>query len=208
MKPPLPTPDSRLPASKLHRAVFMDRDGTICEEVGYLDSIERFRLIPRSGAAIRLLNHRGFKAVVVTNQSGVARGYFSEVRLQELHAELSRQLREEGAFLDGIYYCPHHPTEGQEPYRKICDCRKPAAGLLMKAAEDLDLDLTLSYAVGDRLADLECGYRAGAKGVLVLTGYGKEELASQKEKWETQPSFIAGDLYEAVRWITGNREKG
>jgi D,D-heptose 1,7-bisphosphate phosphatase len=208
MKPELLTPDSRIPASKLHAAVFMDRDGTICEEVGYLDSVERFRLIPRSGAAIRLLNQQGFKAVVVTNQSGVARGFISEARLQELHAELSRRLREEGAFLDGIYYCPHHPTEGEEPYRRICDCRKPAAGLLMKAAEDLDLDLTLSYAVGDRLADLECGYRAGAKGVLVLTGYGKEELASPKEKWETQPSFIAGDLYEAVRWITGNREKG
>jgi D-glycero-D-manno-heptose 1,7-bisphosphate phosphatase len=186
----------------------MDRDGTICEEVGYLDSIERFRLFPRSGAAIRLLNDRGFKAVVVTNQSGVARGFFSEIRLQELHAELSRQLREEGAFLDGIYYCPHHPTEGQEPYRKICDCRKPAAGLLKKAAEDLGVDLTCSYAVGDRLADLECGHRAGAKGVLVLTGYGKDELESQKGKWETPPSFIAGDLYEAVRWIIGNREKG
>lgn len=208
MKPVLPTPDSRNRASKLHAAVFMDRDGTICEEVGYLDSVERFRLIRRSGAAIRLLNHWGFKAVVVTNQSGVARGLFSEVCLQELHAELSRQLRAEGAFLDGIYYCPHHPTEGQEPYRKICDCRKPAAGLLKKAAEDLELDLTRSYAVGDRFADLECGHRAGAKGVLVLTGYGKEELASEKEKWETPPSFIAGDLYEAVRWIIGNREKG
>jgi D-glycero-D-manno-heptose 1,7-bisphosphate phosphatase len=208
MKPELPTPNSRLPASGLHAAVFMDRDGTICEEVGYLDSIERFRLIPRSGPAIRLFNDQGFKAVVVTNQSGVGRGYFSEVRLQELHAELSRQLREEGAFLDGIYYCPHHPTEGQEPYRKICDCRKPAAGLLMKAAGDLGLDLALSYAVGDRIADLECGQRVGAKGVLVLSGYGKEELESQKERWGTPPSFIAADLYEAVRWIIRNREKG
>ena len=207
MKARLPTPGSRLPVSQLHAAVFMDRDGTICEEVGYLDSVERFRLIPGSGAAIRLLNQRGFKAVVVTNQSGGARGFFSEVRLQELHAELSRQLREEGAFLDGIYYCPHHPTEGQGPYRKICDCRKPAAGLIVKAAGDLRLDLALSYAVGDRIADLECGQRVGTKGVLVLTGYGKEELASQKEKGETRPAFIAGDLYEAVRWIIGNREK-
>jgi D-glycero-D-manno-heptose 1,7-bisphosphate phosphatase len=191
-----------------HIAVFMDRDGTVCEEVGYLDSVERLRLIPRSGAAIRLLNDHGFKAVVVTNQSGVARGYFSEGRLQELHAELSRQLGEEGAFLDGIYYCPHHPTEGQEPYRKICDCRKPAAGLLKKAAGDLGLDLALSYAIGDRMADLECGQRVGAKGVLVLSGYGKEELESQRGKWPTPPTFIAGDLYEGVQWIIRNREQG
>jgi D-glycero-D-manno-heptose 1,7-bisphosphate phosphatase len=194
--------------TKGHVAVFMDRDGTICEEVGYLDSVERFLLLPRSGAAIKLLNDRGFKAVVVTNQSGVARGYFSEARLQELHAELFRQLGQEGAFLDGIYYCPHHPSEGEEPYRKICECRKPAPGLLRKAAEDLDLDLTLSYTVGDRLADLECGQRVGAKGVLVLSGYGKEELQFQKEKWGFQPSFIAGDLYEAVRWIIENVERG
>jgi D-glycero-D-manno-heptose 1,7-bisphosphate phosphatase len=193
--------------TKGHVAVFMDRDGTICEEVGYLDSIEQFRLLPRSGAAIKLLNDRGFKTVVVTNQSGVARGYFSEARLRELHAELLRQLGQEGAFLDGIYYCPHHPSEGEEPYRMICDCRKPAPGLLRKAAEDLHLDLALSYTVGDRLADLECGQRVGAKGVLVLSGYGKEELQSQKEKWGPQPSCIAGDLYEAVRWIIGNAER-
>ncbi len=194
--------------TKGHVAVFMDRDGTICEEVGYLDSVERFRLLPRSGAAIKLLNDRGFKAVVVTNQSGVARGYFSEARLQELHAELFRQLGQEGAFLDGIYYCPHHPSEGEVPYRKICDCRKPSPGLLRKAAEDLDLDLALSYAVGDRLADLECGQRVGSKGVLVLSGYGKQELESQREKRGFQPSFIAGDLYEAVGWIVGNAERG
>jgi len=194
--------------TKGHVAVFLDRDGTICEEVGYLGSVERFRLLPRSGAAIKLLNDRGFKAVVVTNQSGVARGYFSEARLQELHAELFRQLGQEGAFLDGIYYCPHHPSEGEEPYRKICDCRKPAPGLLRKAAEDLGLDLAFSYAVGDRLADLECGQRVGAKGVLVLSGYGKKELQSQQEKWGFQPSFVARDLYEAVRWIIGDAGRG
>lgn len=191
-----------------HVAVFMDRDGTICEEVGYLDSVERFRLLPGSAAAIKLLNDRGLKAVVVTNQSGVARGYFPESRLKELHDELCRQLRRGAeAFLDGIYYCPHHPSEGEAAYRRICDCRKPAAGLLLKAAEDLGLDLTASYMVGDRLEDLECGYRVGARGILVLTGYGKEELESQKAKLETQPSFVAGDLYEAVKWIIANVEK-
>lgn len=190
-----------------HVAVFMDRDGTICEEVGYLDSVERLRLLPRSSWAIKLLNDRGLKAVVVTNQSGVARGYFSELRLRELHAEMCRQLRVEGAFLDGIYYRPHHPSEGEAPYRQICDCRKPAAGLLLRAAEDLGLDLTASYMVGDRLADLECGHRAGVRGILVLTGYGKEELPSPEATREKQPCFIAGDLYEAVQWILANVEK-
>ena len=185
-------------------AVLMDRDGTICQEVGYLDSIERFRLIPRSAAAIKLLNNRGLKTVVITNQSGVARGFFSEARVAELHTELSRQLQKEGAFLDGIYYCPHHPSEGYEPYRRICDCRKPASGLLMRAAQDLRLDLSLSYIIGDRFLDLECGERVGAKGVLVLTGYGKEELATYEESRGKQPSFIAEDLYEAVKWILLN----
>lgn len=99
-----------------HRAVFLDRDGTICEDVGYLDSVEGMRLIPRAGAAIKLLNERGFKTVVVTNQSGVAKGFFSEWRLMELHVEMVRQLKEEGAHIDRIYYCPHHPTEGNDPY--------------------------------------------------------------------------------------------
>lgn len=183
---------------KKNRAVFLDRDGTICQEVGYLDSIDRFCLIPRSGAAIKLLNEQGFRTVVVTNQSGVARGYFSESRVQEIHAELFRQLRNEGAFLDAVYFCPHHPTEGKPPFLQICDCRKPAPGLLLRAAEDLGLDLTKSYTVGDCFADLECGRRVGAKGVLVLTGYGKEELGYQTEN---PASFVANDLYEAVQWI-------
>ena len=104
--------NSQLTTSPGHRAVFLDRDGTICEEVGYLDSIERLRLIPGSAAAIKVLNDQGLKAVVVTNQSGVARGFFPEMRLQEVHEELERQLQQEGAHLDGIYYCPHHPDDG------------------------------------------------------------------------------------------------
>ncbi|MFH1335166.1 MAG: HAD family hydrolase [Candidatus Zixiibacteriota bacterium] len=191
---------------KRKTAVFMDRDGTICEEVGYLDSVERFHLIPRSAAAVKLLNDQGLKAVVVTNQSGVARGYFPEKCLEEIHAELSRQLQQEGAYLDGIYYCPHHPQEGEAAYRRVCNCRKPSSGLLLKAAEDMNLDLTLSYTVGDRMIDLECGYRVGAKGVLVLTGYGREEMESQKGTMAMQPSFIASDLYEAIRWIVRQTE--
>lgn len=199
--------NSQLPTYKRHRAVFMDRDGTICEEVGYLDSVERLRLIPRSGAAIRLLNDRGLKSVVVTNQSGVARGFFSESRLQDLHKELARQLREEGAHLDGVYYCPHHPSEGQEPYLRVCDCRKPASGLLLRAAADLDLDLPSSYVIGDHDSDVECAQRVGAKGILVLTGHGCDFL-TQQERRLAPPSFIAPDLYAAVEWVISNVEKG
>ncbi len=200
------TPDSRLPVSRLHAAVFMDRDGTICDEVGYLDSFERFRLIPRSGAAIRLLNDRGFKVVVITNQSGVARGFFPETWVQELHRELIRQLGNEGARLDGIYYCPHHPTEGNEPYLKMCDCRKPATGLLQQAAVDIGLDLRTSYMIGDHYSDVECGRRVGAKTILVLTGHGSGAL-EQKESWPARPSFIAPDLYGAVEWVIGDSQK-
>jgi D-glycero-D-manno-heptose 1,7-bisphosphate phosphatase len=153
----------------------MDRDGTICEEVGYLDSIDRVRLLPRSGAAIKLLNDQGFKAVVVTNQSGVARGYFSEARLQELHAELFRQLGQEGAFLDGIYYCPHHPEAGEFPYRQRCRCRKPEIGLVEEAAKVLDIDCSKSYMVGDRSLDMEFAHNIFQAS---LKSYAKSSLPS------------------------------
>jgi histidinol-phosphate phosphatase family protein len=186
---------------KKNVAVFLDRDGTICEEVGYLNSPEQIRLIPGAGEAIRLLNEHGLKAVVITNQSGVARGLFSEERLGEIHRELSRQIRGAGAFLDKIYFCPHHPTEGMGPHRRICGCRKPASGLILRAAAELDLDLGRSYCVGDRLADLECGRRVGAKGVLVLTGYGQEENSSVGGGPGRHPFSVAAGLREAVQWI-------
>jgi len=182
-------------------AVFLDRDGTICEEIGYLSAPEQVRLISGAGEAIRRLNDHGIKTVMVTNQSGVARGFFSEERLEEIHRELSRQIRAEGAFLDAIYFCPHHPTEGRGPYLRSCDCRKPASGLILRAAAELGLDLKRSYCVGDRLADLECGLPLGAKGVLVLTGYGKGENAFCGDAPAGRPSFVAPGLREAVQWI-------
>jgi D,D-heptose 1,7-bisphosphate phosphatase len=181
--------------------VFLDRDGTICEEVGYLDTPDKIRLIAGAGEAVRLLNQRGLKAVVITNQSGVGRGLFSEERVGEIHRELARQLRAAGAFLDAIYFCPHHPTEARGAYLRRCDCRKPASGLLLQAAADLGIDLARSYCVGDRLADLECGQRAGTKGVLVLTGYGREEVSRLDNDAARRPSAVAADLREAVAWI-------
>ncbi len=185
---------------KMSRAVFLDRDGTICEEVGFLSTIEQMRLLPRSGAAVKMLNEGGFKTIVITNQSGVARGFFPESRLEELHRELQRQLGEEGATLDGIYYCPHHPSEGDPVYLQVCNCRKPFPGLLLKAAADLGLDLKASFMVGDHFSDVECGQSVGAKTILVLTGHGDKTLEG-KGDWPLPPSFIARDLWEAVEWI-------
>jgi len=188
------------PEGRTKVAVFLDRDGTICEEVGYIHSKDQLRLIPGAAEAIRRLNRRGIKTVVITNQSGVARGFFSEEQLRAIHEEFLHLLREEGARLDGIYYCPHHPTEGQEPYLRVCECRKPSPGLLKKAAEELDIDLEASFMVGDHFADVAAGLAVGGKGILVLTGHGEKTLG-EKATWTVSPSWIAQDLAAAVDWI-------
>ncbi len=184
-----------------HRAVFLDRDGTINEEVGYVNHIERFNLLPRAGQAIRLLNQRGWKVVVITNQSGVARGYFPESLIDQVHQKMRDLLKKDGAHLDGIYYCPHHPEIGIPPYRQKCRCRKPATGLIEAAVKELNLDPSGSYMVGDRGADIEFARRVGAKAILVLTGYGRGEWEYSGEQWQVKPDHVAEDLLEAVQWI-------
>jgi D-glycero-D-manno-heptose 1,7-bisphosphate phosphatase len=184
-----------------HPVVFLDRDGTINEEVGYVNHIDRFVLLPRVGQAIRLLNEHGFKTVVITNQSGVARGYFPESLIHQVHQKLEELLREEGARLDGIYYCPHHPAAGSPPFRQKCRCRKPETGLIEKAVEELDLDLSRSYMIGDRGLDIEFGRPLGLRGVLVLTGYGKGEWEYLRDTWNIKPDHVEQDLYGAVQWI-------
>ena len=212
-------------------AIFLDRDGTINEEIGYMDRLEKLRLIPGAAEAIRLINAGGMKAVVVTNQSGVARGIFTESFVAEIHARLGEMLRAEGASLDGIYFCPHHPTEGRGDYLRGCECRKPAPGLLLRAAAELRLDLSHSWMIGDTLKDIEAGGWAGAQGILVRTGYGEEAAAELRRDEEprkngdmmphpvpiekagvrgetgiVQPVHIAGDLLAAVKWIMRNRK--
>ncbi len=183
------------------RAIFMDRDGTVCEEVGYVNHVSRLRLLPRSAEAVRLANEAGFQTVVVTNQAGVARGYFDESLVADVHDRMRELLAEEGARLDGIYYCPHHPEVGGELYRKDCDCRKPRPGMLLRARDEMGIDLAASYLVGDSARDLRAGRRAGTSTVLVLTGYGRGELEHQSDRWEHPPDHVAEDLLEAVRWI-------
>jgi len=215
----------KITEEKRQAAVFLDRDGTINEEVGYLDHPEKLKLIPGAAEAIRLINASGMKAVVVTNQSGVARGIFDEAVVGAVHARLRELLMAEGGCLDGIYFCPHHPTEGRGRYLRSCGCRKPAPGLLLKAAAELNLDPAGSYMVGDTLNDIEAGKRVGARGVLVRTGYGAESAAALETREEprrkipgkaahpgdealiAQPVHIAGDILAAVRWLLKDRKK-
>ncbi len=182
-------------------AVFLDRDGTLNEEVGYINHIDRFMVFPWTPAAVRRLNQAGIPAVVVTNQSGVARGYFPETLIHEIHERLEATLAREGASLDRIYYCPHLPDAQVASYRRACDCRKPAPGLLRRAALDLDLDLKASFVISDRYQDLSMAFEVGASGVLLLTGYGKGEYLYHRDKWPRQPDFVAEDLPAGVDWV-------
>lgn len=185
------------------RAVFMDRDGTLLEEVGYVNHVDRVRLPDRSAEAVGLVNRSGFQAVVVTNQAGVARGYFPEALVDDVHERVRSLLSEHGGRLDGIYYCPHHPDVGPAPYRKDCECRKPRPGLLLRAAQEMGIDLASSYVVGDTIKDVEAGHRVGATTVLVTTGYGKGELELHSARWTVRPHHVASDLLDAVEWILG-----
>ena len=180
--------------------MFIDRDGTLTDEVGYVNHPTRLRLLPRSAEAIRRLNAAGVAAVVVTNQAGIARGYFSEAVLDAVTAELVAQLRDAGARLDGIYVCRHHPSEGEPPYRSRCECRKPEPGLIRQAARELDLDLARSVVVGDRPSDLELASVVGAKRVLVLTGYGLGEWEYRRDRFAVEPHHVASDVLDAVEW--------
>ncbi|CAK8712385.1 D,D-heptose 1,7-bisphosphate phosphatase [Candidatus Electrothrix gigas] len=182
-------------------AVFLDRDGTINEQMGYINHISRFILLPGVATAIRTLNEQNIPVVVVTNQSGLARGYFPPALLDAVHAQMERELAAQDAHIDGLYICPHHPEAKEEQFRKVCTCRKPQTGLLEQAAAELKLDLTRSFMVGDRWSDLKCGNRVGATSVLVLTGYGRGDLEYIGPEQEIQPDKIAEDLSEAVDWI-------
>jgi D-glycero-D-manno-heptose 1,7-bisphosphate phosphatase len=183
----------------------MDRDGTVNAEVGYLNHVERLQLLPRTAAAIRLINQSPFLAVVVTNQAGVARGYFREELIERVHERLSRLLAEQGARLDGIYYCPHHPTVGDPPYRQECDCRKPRPGLVLAAARDLNIDVPRSLMIGDKHSDVRFARALGMPAILVETGYGRGEIEQWSADWGDRPDHVATDLLSAVEWILGRQ---
>ena len=177
----------------MYRAVFMDRDGTVSEEVGYMYHAGLYKVFSWTGAAIRKVNEHGMKAVLITNQSGVGRGYFDEASVSEVHNILRNELAAQNAKLDAIYACIHHPDAG-------CDCRKPNSGMLLRAQKELSIDLTQSFVIGDKYLDVETAHNVGAKGILVLTGFGRGE----REKYKTsriQPDLVADNLMTAVEAI-------
>jgi D-glycero-D-manno-heptose 1,7-bisphosphate phosphatase len=181
-------------AHPLRRAVFLDRDGTICEEMGYVNHVDRLRIFPFAAAAIRRLNQAQLPVIVLTNQSGVARNIFPESLVHEVHKKMISELAAGGAHVDGIYFCPHGMEDD-------CECRKPNPGMLDRAAREHALALAACWVVGDRYADLEMAYTAGCRGILVMTGYGRGEYELHHAKWPRQPDALAADLTEAVRRI-------
>ena len=194
-----------------NRAVFLDRDGVICEDIHYMKEPSQFKLILRVVEAIRLLNERGFKVIVVSNQSGVARGYLTEGDVKRVNLKMISELGDR-CHIDAVYYCPHHPEIGIEPYRKDCVCRKPRPGMLKRAAKDLDIDLKRSFLIGDKMDDVFAGHRAGCETILVLTGQGRDEIEGYnrlnhnviEKSIKPKPNNIASDLFEAVLIILNN----
>jgi D-glycero-D-manno-heptose 1,7-bisphosphate phosphatase len=184
---------------KIRQAVFLDRDGTLIEESGYLDRLDRLAFFPYTTDAVRLLNRAGLAVVVVTNQSAVARGFIEEAFIAQTHRFMADRLAAGSARIDGFYYCPHHPDGVLEAYRQHCECRKPRPGLFRKASSDLELDLSHSFAVGDRWQDLDAGKSVGARTVLVRTGYGRVTEASSHDG--IGADAVSDNLMEAVSWI-------
>jgi D-glycero-D-manno-heptose 1,7-bisphosphate phosphatase len=182
----------------LRCAVFLDRDGTIGEEMGYVNHIDRFQVFPYAAEAIRHLNEADIPVIVVTNQSGIARNIFPESLVHEVHKKMVAELAKGGAWIDAIYFCPHKSEDA-------CVCRKPNPGLLEQAAREHGLELSGSWVVGDRYADLEMGHAAGARGILVMTGYGRGEYELHRSAWPRQPEALAANLSDAVRQILRNR---
>jgi D-glycero-D-manno-heptose 1,7-bisphosphate phosphatase len=180
-------------------AVFIDRDGTLVEDVGYLRRVEDIRFFPWTVDAIRALDRAGLTPVVVTNQSGVARGLLTEQRLEEIHAAMSRILDEGGARVRAYYYCPHHPDGSVPEYATVCGCRKPAAGLIERAARDLDLDPAKSFVIGDTWLDVGLARRIGAKAVLVRSGHGA--LAEANPAADVKADAIVDNLAAAATWV-------
>jgi D-glycero-D-manno-heptose 1,7-bisphosphate phosphatase len=194
--------DSPEPVSRAsRRAVFLDRDGTIIEEVGYLDRAERVEFYPWTIDAIRAFNRAGLAVVMISNQSGVARGFFTETVVDHVHAHMEAMLAEGGARIDAYYYCPHHPDGKVAGYTQPCDCRKPGRGLVDRAVRELDVDPARSFVVGDRWVDVALARAVGASGVLVRTGYGMS--VEQQRPDDLTADAVVDNLIAAASWILG-----
>lgn len=172
-------------------AVFLDRDGVLTEETGYVDSVERLCIFPYAAECIRKIHEKGYYAIVITNQSGVARGLFTEEKLQEMNRYLQQYTN-----VDAVYYCPHHPEGAVEKYRMKCDCRKPGIGMFQKACRKFDIDMANSYMVGDRAGDIMAGQNAGVKTILLESGYGTKRLEA-----DVTPDYVVEDLRNVLETL-------
>lgn len=181
-------------------AVFLDRDGTMIEDAGYLWRASDVRWFPGTSEAIGLLNRAGFLVCVTTNQAGVARGYYGEDDVRALHAHMATHLESGGARIDAWFYCPHHPEAAVSRYRVQCDCRKPEPGMIRQACAQFDIDLARSFVIGDKRLDVESAVRAGARGILVRTGYG-DAVASAHNGQVPGAACVAADLVAAAAWL-------
>lgn len=188
-------------------AVFIDRDGTVNEQMGYVNHPSRFIMLPGVAEAFRMLNREGYLAIIVSNQSGVARGYFPIELLYNIHASMKESLLKDGATVDGIFFCPHYPGGVVPEYSKDCDCRKPRTGLIEQACNQFEIDIPSSYMIGDHYSDMELAERAGLRGILVKTGYGRGVAEYNLPGMAFRPSCIAEDLLGAVKWIIERQGK-
>jgi D,D-heptose 1,7-bisphosphate phosphatase len=186
------------------RAVFLDRDGVLnSDPPHYAHRLDQLELIPRSAEAVRFLKDNGYLLVIISNQSGVALGYYAEDQISVFNNALLKEIRKRGGDIDAIYYCPHHPDAIIEKYKKNCNCRKPKPGMILRAAQEYDIDLKNSFVVGDKKGDIEAGKIAGCRTILVLTGHGADEVL----KIKTGDCLIAADLFDAVdRYIIGKKQ--
>jgi D-glycero-D-manno-heptose 1,7-bisphosphate phosphatase len=182
-------------------AVFLDRDGTINEQMGYINHVSRFVMLPGTVQAVRLLNTNGYLTIVVSNQSGVARGYFPIELVDQVHRQMISQLAGQDARIDGVFFCPHHPDGVVSEYAVSCECRKPKPGLIEKARRQFDIDMSGSFVVGDQCKDIELAAQCGMPGILVRTGYGRGEIEYVLPHGHYRPVHVADDLLGAVGWI-------
>lgn len=188
-----------------NKAVFLDRDGTINADKGYLYKIEDFAFLPGVPEALSMLQRAGYLLIVLSNQSGIARGYYTEQDYQKLNAWMLTELKRKGIRIAGSYYCPHHPQAAVERYRKVCNCRKPETGMFEAAVRDHDLDLTACYAIGDRLRDCAICTAGGCRGFLI-GGSEKPEVIEKVKRGAVENVAYADDLYAcACRIVQGRR---
>ncbi|NOG45296.1 MAG: HAD family hydrolase [Calditrichaeota bacterium] len=185
----------------MQKAIFLDRDGTLNEEMGYINHASRFKVFDYTFKAIRILNNSGFLVFVITNQSGLARGYFDEDLLSDIHNRFIEDAKKEDAIIEQVYFCPHHKDGVIKKYKKDCDCRKPKPGMLLKARDEYNLSLENSFMIGDRYKDIQFGQKNNLSTIMVLSGYGLGEFTYQRKSWDKHPDFICKNVLEAAMLI-------